>query len=221
MGPINALGPRATGRGQHGHSAPTKRTCLFVLGSVHDAVGALLNPVQTLELLHTPAALGEAPDSGPGPRLAPVLPQDRAARGPTCRAGRYLGSSGLSSSGDRAGESGTQSPSVRALLRGVPSPTSFSPSSLPPESRSKRDSGTFRVKPWDARRGPRLGQQPGPRPPTHQPARGSRSPPHHSSPRSLPLRDGRCVSGRGVLPTTTQGCPLSRAIRRPPTCRLL
>lgn len=49
--------------------------------------------------------------------------------------------------GDRAGESGTKSPSVKALLCGVPSPASSSPSSLSPESRSNRDSGTSEVKP--------------------------------------------------------------------------
>lgn len=65
----------------------------------------------------------------------------------TCRAGRYLGSSCLSSMGDRAGESGTKSPSVRALLWGVPSPASSSPSSLSPESWSNRDSGTSEIKP--------------------------------------------------------------------------
>ena len=65
----------------------------------------------------------------------------------TCRAGRYLGSSCLSSMGDRAGESGTKSPSVRALLWGVPSPSSSSPSSLSPESWSNRDSGTSEIKP--------------------------------------------------------------------------
>ena len=65
----------------------------------------------------------------------------------TCRAGRYFGSSCLSSMGDKAGESGTKSPSVRALLCGVPSPTSSSPSSLSPESRPNRDSGTSKVKP--------------------------------------------------------------------------
>lgn len=73
--------------------------------------------------------------------------QSRAGRRLTCRAGRYLGSSCLSSIGDKAGESGTQSPSVRALLCGVPSPASSSPSSLSPESRSNRDSGTWKGKP--------------------------------------------------------------------------
>lgn len=36
-------------------------TCLLVLCSVHHPVGAFLNSVQTLELLHTPTTLGEAP----------------------------------------------------------------------------------------------------------------------------------------------------------------
>lgn len=103
----------------------------------------------------TPGGLANDAHSTAGTRLQPQAPsRSRSVKpGPrpggrlTCRAGRYLGSSCLSSMGDRAGESGTKSPSVRALLWGVPSPASSSPSSLSPESRSNRDSGTSEVGP--------------------------------------------------------------------------
>ena len=76
----------------------------------------------------------EDPASAPSHQPYPWATKGRFL---TCRAGRYLGSSCLSSMGDRAGESGTKSPSVRALLWGVPSPASSSPSSLSPESWQK------------------------------------------------------------------------------------
>lgn len=125
----------------------------------------------------------------------------------TCRAGRYLGSSCLSSMGDKAGESGTKSPSVRALLCGVPSPASSSPSSLSPESRSNRDSGTSNVKP---NRGTRNEQY-------HRPSVlwGGGTPSARQSRRSRP----RCVhptpwtEGSGVLGFTSSAGGLGAAAR--------